>query len=290
MSLEFWYMLPVAIVIATIAMASGVEGATFFTPLFILAMGLPAEVAIGVGLITEVFGFSSGLYSYAKKKLIDYRLGGMMLMVTIPLALTGTYLAAYIPADILKTLLGVGLLFIALTFLKEPTKEAVNKLDLEIKQLYPKEVAKRTLVTREGEEISYTVCNRTEGSILGAIGALFIGMISTGLGELNGYFFLQRCKVPSRVSIATSVFIVAVTALIASIGHFISFISGGQETLSLVYSIVIFTIPGVIIGGQLGSLVASSIPQKILEKGLAVLFILVSFLMLGNVISLHWPV
>ena len=86
MSFEFWFMLPAAIVIATIAMASGVEGATFFTPLFILALGLPTEVAIGVGLITEVFGFASGLFSYARKKLIDYKLGTMMLMVTIPLA------------------------------------------------------------------------------------------------------------------------------------------------------------------------------------------------------------
>lgn len=30
MSLEYWFMFPVAIGIATIAMASGVEGATFF--------------------------------------------------------------------------------------------------------------------------------------------------------------------------------------------------------------------------------------------------------------------
>ncbi len=66
----------------------------------------------------------------------------------------------------MKAILGVGLLLIAVT----------------------------TLVTREGEEISYTVCNKAEGGILGGIGALFIG-----LGERNGYFLLQRCKVPSRI-------------------------------------------------------------------------------------------
>jgi len=60
MNLEFWYLLPISIVFATIAMASGVEGATFFTPLFILALGLTPEIAIGTGLITEVFGFGSG--------------------------------------------------------------------------------------------------------------------------------------------------------------------------------------------------------------------------------------
>jgi len=157
-------------------------------------------------------------------------------------------------------------------------------LDGEIKKKYPKKIATTTLVTREGEEISYTVCNKAEGGILGGIGALFIGMISTGLGEMNGYFLLQRCKVPSRVSIATSVFIVSITALVASISHFVGFLSAGPDTLSLVYSIVIFTIPGVIIGGQIGPLLASRIPQRTLEVGLAVLFILVSGLMLMNVV------
>jgi len=59
MTMQFWYMLPVAIIVATIAMASGIGGATFFAPIFMLALGLSPEVAIGTGLITEVFGFAS---------------------------------------------------------------------------------------------------------------------------------------------------------------------------------------------------------------------------------------
>ena len=47
MTLEYWFMLPAA-------MASGVEGATFFAPFFILVLRLPPEVAIGTGLITDM--------------------------------------------------------------------------------------------------------------------------------------------------------------------------------------------------------------------------------------------
>lgn len=61
--------------VATLAMASGVGGATFFTPIFILALGLPPDVAVGTGLITEIFGFASGVGAYGRKRLIDYRLG-----------------------------------------------------------------------------------------------------------------------------------------------------------------------------------------------------------------------
>ena len=109
-------------------------------------------------------------------------------------------------------------------------------------------------------------------------------MISTGLGELNGYFLLQRCRVPSQIAVATSVFVVAVTALVASGGHFIKFAQSGGETLNIVFSLVIFTVPGVIIGGQLGPLVSSRILQHTLERMLAILFILVAILTLGEVI------
>jgi len=220
MTPDYWFMLPISVVFATTAMASGVEGATFFTPLFILALGLPADIAIGTGLITEVFGFASGLFAYTRKRLIDFKLGIALLIVTVPMALIGTWLTAYVPSDILKTILGVGLLAVAASFLRSPEPKDIVRADDAIEEEYGGEKSETCLTTREGEAICYTVCNRAEGRLIAGVGGLFIGMISTGLGELNGYFLLQRCRVPSRVAVASSVFVVAVTALVASTGHF----------------------------------------------------------------------
>ena len=284
MTPDYWFMLPISVVFATTAMASGVEGATFFTPLFILALGLPADIAIGTGLITEVFGFASGLFAYTRKRLIDFKLGITLLIVTVPMALIGTWLTAYVPSDILKTILGVGLLAVAASFLRSPEPKDIVRADDAIEEEYGGEKSETCLTTREGEAICYTVCNRAEGRLIAGVGGLFIGMISTGLGELNGYFLLQRCRVPSRVAVASSVFVVAVTALVASTGHFVKFVQTGGETLNTVLSLVIFTIPGVIIGGQLGPLISSRISQHTLERALALLFILVAALMLGEVI------
>jgi uncharacterized membrane protein YfcA len=283
-TLQYWFMFPIAVLFATIAMASGVGGATFFSPFFILALGLPPEVAIGVGLITEVFGFASGLFAYARKRLIDYRLGLALLVVTIPMALLGTWVAGWVEPDILKVVLGVGLFAVALSFLRAPEHKDVDRMDAFILQEYGSEKAETSLITAEGEEIRYKVCNRTEGRLIAGIGGLFVGLISTGLGELNGFFLLQRCRVPSVVSVATSVFVVAFTVLFASAGHFVRFAKTGGEVLATVLSLVIFTVPGVILGAQLGSRVASRIPQQVLERGLGVLFILVAALTLGEVI------
>ncbi len=284
MSLEYWFVFPVSIVFATIAMASGVEGATFFAPYFMLGLGLPPEIAIGTGLITEVFGFASGLYAYAHKRLIDYKLGFTLLLISIPFSLIGSWASSKVQPDILKAILGMGLVAVAASFFRSPEPKEVVKLDQDIEKEYGGEKAETCLVARNDEKICYTVCNRNEGRFFAGLGGLFIGMISTGLGELNGYFLLQRCRVPSAVSVGTSVLVVAVTALAASAGHFYKFAQAGGETLQIVLNLVIFTVPGVIIGGQIGSLLSGKIPQKIFERSLGILFVLVALLMLGGII------
>jgi uncharacterized membrane protein YfcA len=277
-------MFPVSVVVATVAMASGVEGATVFSPIFILALGLPPHVAIGAGLITETFGFASGLYAYSRKKLIDYRLGLALLVVTVPTSILGSFAAGLVPAVVLKTILGVGLMVVAASFLRSPTAADVSYLDRGIRAQYGDDNAETVLVTAEGEEIRYTVCNRTEGMTIAGLGSLFMGMVSTGLGELNGYFLLQRCRVPSKVAVATSVFIVVVTALTAATGHLVQFVRSGPEVLETVLSLVVFTVPGVVIGGQLGPYVSNRISQHTLERGMGLLFALVGLVTLFEVV------
>jgi uncharacterized membrane protein YfcA len=277
MLLENWFLLPISIVFATIAMASGVEGSTFFSPFFMIALGLEPEVAIGTGLITEVFGFGSGLYAYAQKKLIDYKLGVALLVVTVPAALVGVWLGGILPATALKAIFGTGLVAVAFSLLRSPDEQAVGRADHSINDDFGAN-PERCLTTANGERICYTVCNKTEGRMIAGIGGLFIGMLSTGLGELNAYFLLQRCRVPSKVAVGTSVFLVAITALVASLGHVVKFAQAGEETVAIVLGLVVYTIPGVIIGGQLGPMLAARVASSTMEKSLAVLFILVAAL------------
>lgn len=128
------------------------------------------------------------------------------------------------------------------------------------------------------------MCNRIEGRIIAGLGGLFVGLILTGLGELNGYFLLQRCRVPSKISVATSVFIVAATALVASAGHLVRFVQSGSDVLTTVLSLVVFTVPGVIVGAQIGPFVADRIPQRVLALLLGILFILIAVLTIGEVV------
>ena len=281
--LTYWYLMPVSIIFATLATTIGVGGATFFSPFFILVLKLRPSVAIGTALITEVFGFTSGILGYSHKKLIDYKLGIKVLVGTIPLAVLGAIFSHLVKSDYLKIIFGVGLIILAIKFLQKPDSEETRMLDKAIKQDYGKK-GKTTITTRSGEIIRYTVCNVHKGRVITAVGGLFVGLISTGLGELNDFFFLRTCRIPSKVATGTSVLIVAATALVASLSHLRYFLVMGKPVLSNVLNMVIFTVPGVILGAQVGSVIASRIKSKFLEFYMSILFILIGFLTLGEVL------
>ncbi|MEF8866723.1 MAG: sulfite exporter TauE/SafE family protein [Salinibacter sp.] len=278
MSAEFWYMFPLGIAMTAVGIASGVGGATFYSPLFILGLGLPPPLAIGAGLIVEACGFGSGVYAYLRRRLIDHRIVRAMLVATVPAALAGTLVAHYVRADILKSVLGMGLFAVAASFLRTPDAVSAARLN-DLAEESP-DAAGTCLTTARGEEICYTVCNKTEGRLISGLGAFFMGAASSGLGELNGYFLLQRCRVPVRVSVATTVVVVAATALVASIGHIVQIGRQGLPKLVTMGNLLLFTVPGVVIGAQLGPMLADRVPDRVMEVGLGLLFTITGGLLL----------
>ena len=52
---QLWWVFPASIVFSTVAIGSGVSGALFFSPFFMLVVGLTPAQAVGAGLLTDVF-------------------------------------------------------------------------------------------------------------------------------------------------------------------------------------------------------------------------------------------
>jgi len=192
---------------------------------------LHSTVAIGTALITELFGFSSGFSAYVKAKLIDFKLGRKLLLYSIPAAIVGILIAPYFPANVLKAIFGVGIIFIGLqifTFWRQEQKERLNKeIELDSQQHFDS-----TIIDSKGRIYRYTVLGKSIGAGFAFIGGTFLGMISVGLAELMEYQLVAKCKVPSPVAVATSIFVVVITVLVASIGHVNGFVGQGAEALN----------------------------------------------------------
>ncbi len=284
LTFEHWYLLPTAILIATVAMASGIGGAVFFAPIFLLWLKLEPTVAVGTALLTELFGFSSGLYAYLRARLIDFKLGLNLLAFSIPGTIAGVILADSFPPVVLKTIFAVGLIFIGTQLYTSWRKEEKEKLQVEIAQ-EGESGAETSLTDRTGKTYMYTVCNKNMGRAFAAVGGAFLGMISVGLAELQEYHLVAKCRVPSPVAVASSIFVVFFTVLVAAAGHIYKFATQAEsDVLEQVVSIAIFTVPGVLIGGQLGPRLQTRLDPDVLKVAIAAVFLMVGAFMLYTLI------
>lgn len=65
--------------------------------------------------------------------------------------------------------------------------------------------------------------------------------------------------------------------------HFAEFVRAGGDTMRSVISLVTFTVPGVVIGGQLGPRLLGRLPEQTLIRTLGWLFLIVALLTLAEV-------
>jgi uncharacterized membrane protein YfcA len=106
-------------------------------------------------------------------------------------------------------------------------------------------------------------------------------MISAGLGELNELNFLKKMKLPVATASATSVFLVAMSATIGSLFHAYFLVRQGEiEIFADVISLLIFTVPGVVVGAQIGVFLANVINARLMGKFVGILFLILGVLTL----------
>lgn len=265
-ALSVWWVLPVSIGIATVALSSGISGALFFSPFFLIIVGLQPAQAIGAGLITELFGTSFGSINYSRQRVVDYKTVRILLMIAIPAAIAGAYLAHRIEASILQIILGASLVVLAIIVLhdsikkKTPPTQPITESDQKL----------TVIRARDGNVYSYRTCNRLMGVPLAGIGAFLTGLISAGLPEITTTQLIIRCRIPPRVAVATAIFILTITVFFAAGIHALS--------AGTAWHVVVWSVPGVIIGAQIGPRLQGKVPAHIAQRILATLFLAVGVL------------
>lgn len=112
----YWFMYPVCVVVASVAMFSGISGAAMLIPVFLIGFPLfdvprlTPVAAIGTSLFLETSGFGTGVARYTRARLVDYRSARSIILVTLPLGALGAIAARQAPAQVLRLGYGVGML------------------------------------------------------------------------------------------------------------------------------------------------------------------------------------
>lgn len=136
-------------------------------------------------------------------------------------------------------------------------------------------------VDRSGTAHRYAIGRRAKGPALSTVGAVLLGMFSVGLAELQGYHLSVRGHVPPPVGVATTVLLFLGAVVAASAGHLYNLTVGLRaDELDRVVRLLLFTVPGVLIGGQLGPLVQTRLNPRVTRAAIAVVLLAVGGVML----------
>ena len=109
--------------------------------------------------------------------------------------------------------------------------------------------------------------------LVAAVGAFSKGLIATGRGEMNDDFFLERCEVFGRASVATGAYVLQFATATVAPTHVARFALQGSAEMSLLSSVLVFSVPGVLIGGQIGPCIATRLSLDVFDWILRVLLL-----------------
>lgn len=277
---QYWFMFPIAMCVATMAMLSGIGGAALFIPIFVIIFPLLGDeyrlttaAAIGTALMTEVFGFSSGFIGYYRKRLIDLKSAVPFLCVSVPVAIFGALMFSVLQEQetLLKAAYALLMLILCPIILRHtPPKDIFA--DSADNNAVNATAEIREITGRDGQTYKF---RKPKQGIIGAfftsIGSFLTGFLGVGVGEVILPQLVKRNHIPVAVAAATSVLTVIVTIASASFTQIAALIdAGGLDAVP--WNLVCYTIPAVIIGGQIGPLLQGRIAQRKVEKAIAILF------------------
>ena len=239
----YWYMFPIGLVIAILANSSGFSGGVLFQPIINLFLNIRIPESVATGIATETVGMSSGAASYFWQKKVEKEVGLVLVMLTIPGVVLGTHILLVIDANVLRFFLGLVIITIAvMQFMTATQGKFGNREELPVEDVYPY-------------------------MWLPFLGGFFSATTGTGICETSQPLLERGLKVKTRRANATAIWVEAM-------GDWIITILNLQAGL-IDWKILLYTGTGVIIGGQIGPIVAKYLPEKALKIIFSIAIIIV---------------
>lgn len=248
---ESWFSLPVGILIATVVSTVGIGGGVLWMPFLLIILKLKPDTAVVTSLLIQTAGMGSGTIAFWRKRQIDFRLMAFALFVTIPGVGVGAYLTRLLSPAHLELILGCLTLVAALAF-----------------------VSAQQNYGEAGRERAEITAAKRYGWAIGSM-AVASGMLSVSIGEWLVPLLRSRLSLRMGVAIATSIATVFGTCVLALLFH--GLMGARVDLPSLLWAV-----PGVIIGGQIGPRIAERINDRILKELFIFLLTLIGIHLIYN--------
>jgi uncharacterized membrane protein YfcA len=215
----------VAFFAALVANATAIGGGFLFMPLFIFVYHLAPPVALKLSIATQAFGMSSGALTWGR----DYIDKNAFILASVA-SIAGVWFASFnfaVPSGYIKplfALISLGV-FIALV------------------------IEMRLKVSDQQQKAHFSFNTIGGFFILAAFtGGLVTGWTAIGVGEIVALYLLFFYQLRLDKAIGTGVAVLAVSSIAGFIFHI--------DLGGIPWELLMFTVPGVILGGRYGVIVA----------------------------------
>jgi uncharacterized membrane protein YfcA len=307
----------IGITCVTFGIGGGALSTPLITLIFPLA-GVPVLApadAVLAALITNIAGSGSGVVGYAFRRLVNYRQAAFILCFALPCAAAGSYIKRMVPAAVLDCIFAgcIYLLTIYVFINRESAVPLSIKLDpaLTFPGFCPSSSAPRLYAPPPRPKAFLPAMNTEESPLvteqipslnsvdikkiptkkqpwtfaaflygMAMIGGFITGMISVGIGMAVGVVLRGHWRWRLPVSAGTGITCVFCTVIISALTDILH--SGGfhSEGIGMIYRVIVWSMPGVIVGGQIGSFISTKLSPKVVTPIVMTIFLTVASLML----------
>ncbi len=251
MMLEGWTTLPAGVFISIVVSAMGIGGGILWMPFFLILLDLSPERAVLTSLVIQAGGTGSGSVAYLRQKTIDFRLAAYLLGIAVPGITSGAALSRILAPAYIELVLGLLVMMTVFLFVSsnQPYEDTGQ----------PRAPLKRM--------VGY--------SWIAGLVSVGAGMLSTGLGEWLIPVLRTKLSLRMQNAIASLTFVTFGVSVIGAGVHIL--MGSGFET-----PVVLWGIPGVILGGQIGPRITRRIDERKLKEVFIFLLLLIGIHLIYN--------
>lgn len=255
----------------------GIGGGVIIVPALSIYIGLPIHSAIATSMVAVTATGTTGAARYIKQNLVDIKLGIFLEMMTVIGVMIGVFLALRVSGSTLYILFSCLLFCLSFAHLVTVRREE-RKL---IRREYG-EATRKTGLELEGEyydeslkiKVPYYVTGYVKGSIMSFLAGMGSGLLGIGGGVFKVAAMNLLMNVPLKVAVATSKFMISITAATGSLLYYLS----GTTPLPFVAPCAL----GTMIGVTIGTKIMNRVRSKYLKILLFLLTFYLGFSMLGK--------
>ena len=204
-------ILLVSIIAGFIGALFGLGGGVLIIPFLTLVEGVPVPLAVGASIVSVVATSSASAATYVQDHLTNLRLGMFLEIGTVAGAITGAFVAVFLPASVLFVLFGLVLLYATIVMIR------ARGIDFPA-DVRPDRTSRILALGSQYEDhslnrvVRYEVTRTPLTVFVGYFAGTVSGLLGVGGGVINVPTMNLVSKVPVKVASATSNFIIGVTA------------------------------------------------------------------------------